>query len=270
MATQKTTNLDRVHTSDNALQVTMERLYGNLIHESREVNQLYPIFFSIYNGGNCEPAPHQIMPPRVPDNEQRRSARHASTSANWDLPEESMQVTSMLSEEIEQARSRSLEDMTARSEEIESIYNAILDRHDEATKGLGRRDEYLENIRDDIEEQKVRFKVTSESLLKAVSTASIKDVEQSIVLYTQVLEKLGTICLVLKDAPGHFRKIFCNIEVTTSIEVFATFSFTNTEPRVRREILGAPKSKHVPTTTQRMCWEILRGISMNSTSWLNH
>lgn len=139
-------------------------------------------------------------------------------------------ATSARGNQLEEFIKGYLDDITAKSGEIEKIYDGLLSQNNIAAKGV--KNKYVKCfkiIEKDINEQKIRFGVTNQSLLKALSNASLEEAACNTVLYNQVLDLLGSILQVLEDAPQHFTKIFSDFKVTLTF----THSIKLSRPRLK-------------------------------------
>jgi hypothetical protein len=108
-------------------------------------------------------------------------------------------------------------------EEIEDIYDELLRQHRTATAELGCNHKYLEIVRRDISEQKLRFGVTSETLARTWSRTSLTEATSTGTLYMTVLERLDEILNLMKKFPNYFDKIFNLFKVSsTNFRLYAT------------------------------------------------
>lgn len=219
----KSVKLEGNHTNGNAIQANMNRFDGNLAHGNIETTTTTNVTI-----------PQLVFVSLQEDNvssllclvDKARSSANSIASLNGvaldspsaeldpvEMPSLVPSMTNRVYERLDQARKDKRREMTTKSKEIIAIYEDILDQYAAATINFGRIPRCLETIEQDIIEQKLRFEVTNTSLLNSMSVASLGQSKSSILRCGDVLDQIKSISLVLKDAPGHFDKIFNDFKV---------------------------------------------------------
>ncbi|KAJ8128288.1 hypothetical protein O1611_g5345 [Lasiodiplodia mahajangana] len=108
---------------------------------------------------------------------------------------------------ISQVRDQKVKDIIARAKEVQDLYGDLQDICTGVVKSLEQKYTCLENIEEGVNVQKIRFMITSEALSTAVQHASLHEVRENILPYTQLIGQLETITQLLKDVPHHLNEI---------------------------------------------------------------
>lgn len=215
----KTTRLDDVHGSGNAFLNSANSFTGNINHGNTTLHQPLCLFF---NSGWDTQDPRRSTLLRDLGGTQSRDIHCSSTLADpgcANKPTPTFPNVVKQHEDPEWGRRKHLEIMTAKGNEIVDIYDSLLDNCDEVATRVKERHKSLgsiSTIRNDISEQQIRFKVTNDLLLRAVSRPSTEMTERSFFLFMGVKQTLDTIHLLLTEAPMHFKRILREVEVGTN------------------------------------------------------
>lgn len=214
----KSVQLDGVHTHDNAFQTNMNHFDGNLARGDIHNIMTNLLFFgpqsdvmSIILG---------LLGKQGSSANNKASLDFAAVNSpsteldSVEKPSLILSETNGIYERIDQARKNRLQEMTTKSEEIAAIYDDLLETCSTAIIDFGYKPKRLEHIEQDIIDQRLRFELTSTSLLKSASTVSLNQSQSTILLYTNVVSKMNTIFGSLKEVPKYFEEILNRFKVT--------------------------------------------------------
>jgi hypothetical protein len=239
-AASKSLDVRRTGAYGESLMANMNRFYGRLSHGNTSItNQTFlNVMFAFKDSNTALSSINDVLLGRNLQSESKSSPRIPAAVAavpsgllsdNLSFPHDSVLPSAMLVEEHNQLQENSddgedyqreyllkpyLDSTTAKSAEIEHIYDELLSQCNNAVKSVETRyNRYFKEIESDIREQKLRFGFTNQRLLEAFSNASPEEAMCSFVLNSQLSDMFSSILQVLKDAPGHFGIIFHNFKV---------------------------------------------------------
>lgn len=96
---------------------------------------------------------------------------------------------------------------------ISAGFSGLLKRCYDAILDFECMPDFFEAIEEDIEEQKFRFELTSQSLIKTVQRSPLEETKLSVDFHMEVFGKMDSISQALEGAPWYLENIFNNFRV---------------------------------------------------------
>lgn len=201
-------------TSDDSLMANINQLFGSLVHGNNIIqifNPMDPAGIPFTANNDSADSSHQSKKIYSPRSLPPALNVYEKPVPEFDVGEGAVQPKAYIRQ--------CLDSITAKSAEVQAVYDGLLPQNNSVAKTLPFTGHiHLKMIARDINDQKVRFAVTNESLLRALSDTTLEEAMHNFVVYEQVLNMLDSILRVLRDTPVHFDRIYNSMKVRRPLD----------------------------------------------------